>query len=320
MKRRTILQTIAAMSATASLPSFGQTKKIVFGYTAVTDFASVFVAAEEGYFTKRNLDVDLKFIPNGSTIPAAVQSDSLQIGGPTPSVFLQSVEGGLDHIVVAGGGVTSKASTNVALVGRAGSGVRSAQDCVGKKIGVPGLGGFLHMTFRAWLKLQGVDQKKVTFVEASLPQHNDLIRGGSLDAVVSVEPFVSRIVDSGAGYVTSYYATFLPDGNPTVIYVAKRIWVDKNQATAKAFRDAVQEAANFMQNLKNADKLRAHVGKYLKLPADALAKVRISQASPVVTEKQLGYWVDLMVDQGVLRSKPDVSGLLFKPTPGARDA
>lgn len=319
MKRRTILQTIAALSATASLPSFGQARKIAFGYTAVTDFASVFVAAEEGFFTKRQLDVDLKFIPNGSTIPAAVQSDSLQIGGPTPSVFLQSVEGGLDHVVVAGGGVTSKASTNVALVGRAGSGVRSAQDCVGKKIGVPGLGGFLHMTLRAWLKQQGVDQRKVIFVEASFPQHNDLIRGGSLDAVVSVEPFVSRIVDSGAGYVASYYGTFLPDGNPTVLYVAKRTWVDRNQGTARTFREAVQEAAVFMQDPRNADKLRAHVGKYLKLPPDALDKVRISPAGTVVTQKQLGYWVDLMADQGVLRSRLNVGALLFKPSPGARD-
>ena len=76
----------------------------MFGYTAVTDFASVFVAAEEGYFKKRGLDVELKFIPLNSTIPAALQSDSLQIGGPTPSVFLQAVDGGLDLVLVAGGG------------------------------------------------------------------------------------------------------------------------------------------------------------------------------------------------------------------------
>lgn len=47
----------------------------MFGYTAVSDFASVFVAAEEGNFKKRNLDVELKFIPLNSTIPAALQSD-----------------------------------------------------------------------------------------------------------------------------------------------------------------------------------------------------------------------------------------------------
>ena len=115
MKRRTLLSTLAAASATLALPARAQNTKIVFGYTAVTDFASVFVAAQEGYFAKRGLDLELKFIPLNSTIPAAIQSDSLQIGGPTPSVFLQSVDGGLDHVVVAGGGVTSKAITGFGL-------------------------------------------------------------------------------------------------------------------------------------------------------------------------------------------------------------
>ena len=61
MKRRTLLSALAAASAAAALPSRAQQShpKIVFGYTAVTDFASVFVAAEEGYFKKRGLDVEL---------------------------------------------------------------------------------------------------------------------------------------------------------------------------------------------------------------------------------------------------------------------
>jgi NitT/TauT family transport system substrate-binding protein len=312
MKRRTVLSGLAAAFGSLALSAWGQTSKIVFGYTAVTDFASVFVAAEEGYFKKRNLDVELKFIPLNSTIPAAVQSDSLQIGGPTPSVFLQSVEGGLDHVVVAGGGVTSKTITGFGLVARAGSGIKTPQDCVGKKIGVPGLGAFLHVSFRAWLKQNGVDYKKVNFIEASFPQHGDLLRGGSLDAVVTADPFMSRITDSGAGYVASYYSTFLAEGNPTIIYTAKREWVQKNAAAARAFREAVQEAAVFMQQAKNSGKVRAAIGKYIKLPPEVLARMQISPPGPVVTEKQLNYWVSMMKDQEMLRSDPKVSQLIFK--------
>ena len=87
MKRRTVLTGLAAATTgPLALPAWSQATKVVFGYTAVSDFASVFVAAEQGYFKKRNLDVELKFIPLNSTIPAAIQSDSLQFGGPTPSV------------------------------------------------------------------------------------------------------------------------------------------------------------------------------------------------------------------------------------------
>jgi len=313
MKRRTALSSLAAAGLSAALPAYAQAStKIVFGFTAVTDFASVFVAAEEGYFKKRNLDVELKFIPINSTIPAAIQSDSLQIGGPTPSVFLQSVDGGLDHVVVAGGGATSKTITGFGLVAKAGSGIKTPQDCIGKKVGVPGLGAFLHVTFRAWLKQNGVDYRKVNFVEASFPQHGDLLRGGSVDAVVTADPFMSRITDSGAGYVASYYSTFLAEGNPTIIHTAKREWVDKNPAAARAFREAVVEAAAFMGRPSNTDKVRAAIGKYIKLPAEVLAKVQISPPAPVVTEKQLNYWVVLMRDQEMLKTDPAISKLIFK--------
>lgn len=312
MKRRTLLSGAAAAGLTATWPAHAQTTKVVFGYTAVTDFTSVFVAAEEGYFKKRNLDVELKFIPLNSTIPAAIQSDSLQIGGPTPSVYLQGVDGGLDHVVVAGGGVTSKSITGIGLVARAGTGIKTPQDCVGRKIGVPGLGAFLHVTFRAWLKQNGIDYRKVNFVEASFPQHGDLLRGGSIDAVVTADPFMSRITDSGAGYVASYYSTFLPDGNPTIIYTAKRDWAQKNAATVKAFREAVVEGAAFIQNPKNNDKVRAAIGKFIKLPPEVLAKVQISPPGPLVNEKQLNYWIGLMKDQEMLKGTINVSQLIVK--------
>ena len=314
-RRRQLLQAGAALVTLPTWlpPAAAQAAtKIVFGYTAVTDYASVFVARDQAYFSKRGLDVELKFIPLNSTIPAAIQSDSLQFGGPTPSVYLQAVEGGLDHVVVAGAGVTSKTMTGVALVARAGSGIKTAADCVGKKIGVPGLGAFLHVTFRAWLKQAGVDYKKVNFIEASFPQHGDLLRGGSIDAVVTADPFMSRIIDTSAGYVVSYYTTFLPDGQPQIIHVTRRDWAEKNPAAVKAFREAIVEAAAFMRVPANNGAVREAIAKYIKLPPEVLAKAQISPPGAIVTEKQLQYWVGLMKEQEMLKTELKLSTLIAK--------
>jgi len=314
MQRRTLVGGLAAAAiAPLALPSRAQpSTKIVLGYTAVTDFASAFVAAEQGYFKKRNIEVELKFIPLNSTIPAALQSDSLQIGGPTPSVFLQAVDGGLDLVAVAGAGVTSKSITGFGLVARSGSGIKTPQDVVGKKVGVPGLGAFLQVTFRAWLKANGVDYKKVNFVEAPFPQHGDLLRGGSIDAVVTADPFMSRITDSGAGYVASFYSTFLPEGNPTIVYAATRAWAKANAGAVKGFREAIVEGAHFIQQPKNDAAVRAAIGKFIKLPPEVLAKAQISPPGPIVTEKQLAYWVGLMKDQDMLKGNLDLATLIVK--------
>ncbi|NML47130.1 ABC transporter substrate-binding protein [Ramlibacter sp. G-1-2-2] len=312
INRRTLLATGASLAAT-SLPLRAQAPvKATFGYTAVTDYATVFIAREEGYFVKHGIDVTPQMVPLNPSIPPAIQSDSLQLGGPTPSVFLQAVEGGLDHVVLTGGGATSKKMTGLGLVARSGSGIKTAQDCVGKKIGVPGLGAFLHVGFRAWLKSQGVDYTKVNFIEAAFPQHGDLLRGGSLDAVVTADPFMQRILSSGAGYVASYYSTFLPDGLPSLVFVARRDWVQKNMAAAKGFQAGIAEAAKFLVDPKNSVKVREHIGKYIKLPPEVLATAQISPPLPVVTEPVLGWWADQMVEQKLLKTKPNLANLIVK--------
>lgn len=310
MKRRTLL----AAALAAPLPTaFAQSgPRITLGYTAATDFVPVFVAAGEGMFKKQGIDVELKFIPLSSTIPAALQADSLQIGAPTGSVYMQAIDGGLDQVVLAGGSATKKSVAAFALLARAGSGIRSAQDCVGRKIGVPGIGAFLHVTLRAWLKQAGVDYRKVTFIEAPFPQHADLLRGGTVDAVVSTDPFLTRALESGIAYVASYYSTFLPEGLHSSLYVARRDWADKNPAQVKAFRLALNEAVAWMAQPANDGRMREHIGKYMKLPPEVLAKIQVLPPAPQVTPKQLDMWVALLKDQDMIRTTPNTAALIAK--------
>ena len=314
MKRRILLHAGAAAAAATTLwPVLARERtKIVYGYSAVSDFATVFVATDDGFFATRGLDVEPKFIPLNPTIILGIESGSLQMGGSTPTGYLQSIDGGLDQVVIGGGGVLSKTYTDLGLVARAGAGIRSAKDCIGKKIGVPGIGALLHVTFRQWLKVNGVDAKQVTFVEAPFPQHADLLRGGAVDAVVSGGPFMARIVDSGVGYVASFYMTFLPEGYPTILHVSRRDWAEKNPAAVKAFREAIVQAAAFIGQPKNEPKVREGFAKYLKVPAPLAAKMQISPPGPIVSVGQLQWWADMLREQGLLQQALPLGNLIVK--------
>ena len=314
LTRRAALSRAAALAGALAAPAIvaRAATKITYGYSAVSDFATVFIATDEGLFARRGLEVEPKFIPINSTIPAAIEAGSLQMGGPTPTGYLQAVLGGLDHVVLGGGGVLSKTYTELGLVAKAGAGIRNAQDCVGKKIGVPGIGALLHVAFRQWLKINGVDANGVSFVESPFPQHADMIRGGSIDAVVTGGPFMTRIVDSGGGYVASYFTTFLPEGYPTVLHVARRDWAAQNPAAVKAFRDAINEAAAFLLQPRNDARVRELMAKYLKLPPPAVAKMQISPPGPIVTAKQLQWWGTLLREQGLATTLPNYPDLIAK--------
>src|SRR5687767_12905495 len=133
---------VAALLATslplAPQPAAAQGTKIVVGYTATADFAPGFIAVDQGLFKKRGLDVEFKIVPLNSQLPAAVESESITMGGTTISVLLQAVDGGLDHVAVAGSGITDKNQDSFGVVAKAGLPIVKADDFAGKKVGAPG--------------------------------------------------------------------------------------------------------------------------------------------------------------------------------------
>ena len=184
--------------------------KIAIGCTATSDCASAMVAVDEGIFAKHGLDAKMVLIGINSNIPAAIISDSIQIGGPTATVFLQAVDGGLDLVAVEGASIMDPVLNNsIVAYGRNGTALHEAKDFVGKKIGAPGIGAFLQVLFVKWLTEKGVDPKSVNFVEVTFPTQGDSLKSGAVDAVLTAEPFVTRFNNAGIGYVAAHYAAEL---------------------------------------------------------------------------------------------------------------
>jgi NitT/TauT family transport system substrate-binding protein len=262
---RLSLKLSVAMAAFAlaplTVPAAAQTK-INIGYPTASDFLPAFIAKEEGCFDKHKIDATMTRMPIVSNIPAALIAGSLQIGMSTPTVMLQAREGGLDLVGIAGATRMVKANPSMSLVMRKGVNVTTAADVKGKKIGVPGLNSVADVMFRKWLKNNGVRLEDVTFIEATFPQMPDLLKGGTLDGVVAVEPIRSRIVGADIGYriPEEFYVAVNPDSLLT-LWSATSAWAKANPEVVKNFRACLAEGLASLR--KDPEKAKEIEKKYL---------------------------------------------------------
>ena len=285
--------------------------KLQVGCTATTDCASAMVAVDEGIFKKHGLDVEMTLIGINSNIPAAILSGSIQIGGPTSTVFLQAVDGGLDLVAVAGATVMNpNSNANITAFVRNGITIKEPKDFVGKKVGAPGLGAFLHVLFVKWLVEKGVDPKSVNFVEVTFPTMADIIKSGGVDVVLAAEPFITRMTNAGLGTIGARYAAELNRTEPIIFYAASRDWAEKNPEVIRKFRAAIAEAAPIVNN--DREKSAASIAKFTKQTIELVKSSAPNKSEPALKAEQLAWWIDIMASQKMLQSKVDLNKVMLK--------
>lgn len=270
--------------------------RITLGFTAANDALPAFVAKDHGFFEALGLAVDLQLVPNGSQIPAALLAGSLQIGTPTASIFLQAAENGLDLVVVAAASVFRRDNQLVSLLARPDGTVKESKDLVGARVAVPGLNGIMHIMLQKWLTLKGVDPRRVTYIESPLAQMGDMLRGRQVDAVVALEPFLSRIVESGSGAKVAPYFYEVSDEGLFGMYAATRRWAVDHPQAVKAFRAAIEKGIEFIRD--QPDVAKQSLVRHLKLPADVVARQPLASYASEVRPEQLAFWQNLALEQG----------------------
>jgi NitT/TauT family transport system substrate-binding protein len=295
----TLVTCLALMAAPAHAAT-----KIRLMYTAVSGYAASFIAKDQKFFEKRGLDVE--FIPaaNGGAIVGGVVSGSVEIGTPTPTVFLQAVDSGLDLVALAATNAFPEKS-NSGVLAKSDSNIKTAQDLAGKNVGVPGLNGLLDVIFRKWLADQGIDTKRVTYVELTFPQMSDMLKAGNVDAVVAVDPFYARIIEQKTGYLVDNYTKWIPDGTIASVYSATGKWAAANPEAVKAFQEALSEAVAFSKT--DEAPTRESIARYTKLPPPVVASLPLPNLAARISAQNLKFWIDIMKERGMLTGTPDAA-------------
>lgn len=304
------LITAAVMVACAALPASAATK-VNFMYTAVNALVPVFVAKDEGFFASHGIDLDLTLTTNGSLISAAIIADTAQLGAPTPTVLLQANEQGLDLVAVAGTIVYPTTSAGGVLAA-SDSSIQGPRDLVGKRVGVPGLGGIIDVLSRKWVQAAGIDYHKVNWIEIGFPQQADALKGHLVDGVASVDPFYSRVLAEKVGRPIGNYADVIPSGTSPLPLVTTRSWATQHAEAVGALKTALDEAVTYIADPAHAESVRASIAKYTKLPAAAVAAQAMPNNFQVhITPESLRFWIEVSREQGLIKGNPDPRSLIY---------
>jgi ABC transporter, substrate-binding protein, aliphatic sulfonates family len=213
--------------------------------------------------------------------------------------------------------ISGAANSGAALVVKRDSPIKIASDFRGKKIATPQLGNTQDISCRAWLKAQGF---KVTLTGGDVlvlptanPDQLALFQKGSVDAVWTVEPWVTRLERDGNARV------FLDDTDViTTWLVARTKFLNERRDYAKKIAAANAELTDWIQ--KNPEEAQKLLTAELKEETKAdFAPDAVAQAwkrirfTTEVSRELVAKAVQDGKDAGFFKGNTDTSKLLEAP-------
>ena len=204
-------------------------------------------AQQKGWFEERlGPEVEIQWYAYNAD-PSAMEaifagSIDLTYVGPNPSLNAYIRSKGEEIRVIAGA-----ARGGAALLVRPGSGIEKPEDFRGKKLATPQLGNTQDVAARAWLTKQGFKITQMGGDVAVLPTANPdqlaLFQQGKIDAVWTVEPWVSRIEREAGGKI------FLEQKDVvTTLLVSSAKMLKTNPELVKKFAQAHRELTDWVNS------------------------------------------------------------------------
>ncbi len=187
----------------------------------------------KGWFEERlGSDVQIQwFVYNaGPSAMEAIFANSIDFTyvGPNPAINAHLKSRGEEIRIVAGA-----CSGGAALVVPADGRIKTDADFKGKKIATPQLGNTQDVAARAWLVSKGL---KITMtggdaavIPTANPDQLSLFQQGNMDAVWTVEPWVSRLELEANGKIYLEEKTLWPEGRYVTTHLVSSVKFLKDQ-------------------------------------------------------------------------------------------
>ena len=230
--------------------------------------------------------------------------------GPNPALNAFAKTRGKDIRILAG-----SADGGAALVVNPKLNIKVPADFKGKTIGTPQLGNTQDVACRAWLIDNGIPvtltSGEARVLATSNPEQLPLFKQGSLDAVWTVEPWVTRLLNEAGGKI------FLEqkDAITTVLVTCNRV-LEENPEIVKKFVQAHRELTEWIK--KNPEQAQKLVKDELEaLTGGKISEQLVKDAWPRIiftsemNKEGLQKFMDYAYVCGFIKNKMDISKIFL---------
>src|SRR5205085_2610422 len=250
MKTRFLVSLIIAL-LTSSIANAGDKTLIRFGHFPNITHAQGVIAHAltrqgKGWFEQRlgpGVEIQWFTYNAGPSAMEAIFAGSLDVTyvGQGPALNAHFKSNGEEIRILSGA-----ANAGAALVVKPDGAIKTAADFRGKKIATPQLGNTQDISCRAWLKAQGFKVTQtggdVIVLPTANPDQLGLFQSGGVDAVWTVEPWVTRLEREAKAKV------FLEDTNIITTWLACSVkFLNAHRDLARKIVSANQELTSWIQ-------------------------------------------------------------------------
>ncbi|MBI4320067.1 MAG: ABC transporter substrate-binding protein [Chloroflexi bacterium] len=288
-----------------------EVSKIRLGTIPIAPLATMLVADKLGYFKDEGLTYEATSMAGGAVSLPAVTAGKLEFAyAAFPSIPLGRSEG-FDYVVVVGGNSSQKTRPDAATLFVAQDGpIKSLKDLEGKRIAINVINSINWLYVREFLDKNGIDPKKVNFVEIGFPQMADLLANKQVDAVFNTEPFTTIMNDSGKFIALAYPYVDVQPGTNIAHWVASEKWVKANPITTRKFARAITRAIDYLN--ASRDEQVKFIAEYTKGDVNLLKKATLDLYVAKADVTSLQNMTDLMLKHGMLKQKVDIAPFIWE--------
>ena len=249
---------LTALAGVALGASAATAQKLTFAlnWVAGGDHAPYFYAQKMGLYKNAGIDIEFETGRGSAASAQKVGAGQAQLGLSDMAGVVFFRGKGLDAV----GLMNVYANSPQGMYWRKSTGIKTAKDLAGKKIGNPAGDGARTM-WPALAKTLGIDQNSVTWVNIAANAKLGALKAGTIDATTSffnIHHIFARELGSDMGFLAWKDAGVNPYGNSII---ANGKWLAANKATAdkfikitqKAFADCVKKPEPCVQALVEAN-------------------------------------------------------------------